>query len=141
MPEGLPPALFWRWFVDEVRKAAEASVLGLTYPTGRAEWTWSAMDRCVAIDDAGLDALPGPLPDPLLVVLDRERRDEVAQRWKDVLDRATPGQRALLRALRDEQEGSPAAALASAARRINLAPSTARVQWKRLLQRVRSGGR
>jgi len=137
VPERLPPALFWRWFVDEVRKAAEASVLGLVYPTSRSESVLFAADRRVAFDEPDLDAYPGTVPDPLLILLDREHQDEIARSWKGVLDQATSGQRELLRALRDEREQSPAATLADAARRVNLAPSTARVQWKRLLQRIR----
>lgn len=137
VPERLPPTHFWRWFVDEVRKAAEASVLGLAYPVSRSESVWSAADRRVAVDESDLDRYPGTAPDPLLVVLDRERQDEIALGWKAVMDRVTPGQRELLRALRDAREQRPSATLADAARRVNLAPSTARVQWKRLLQRVR----
>lgn len=137
VPERLPSALFWRWFVDEVRKAAEASVLGLSYPTSRSESALSATDRRAAFEESDLDRYPGTVPDPLFVLLDREHRGEIAQRWQGVLDRATPGQRELLRALVAEREQSPTATLADAARRVNLAPSTARVHWKRLLQRLR----
>lgn len=124
-PERLPLPLFWRWFQDEARKAAEASVTGQEYPL-----TSSPM----LLDYPSLDAYSSSDLDPLEALIDEERRAETAARWEALLARATPGQRKLLQALAETE--SPT--LSDAARRLDLAPSTARVHWKRLLDRIRS---
>ena len=141
IPEQLPPDLFRRWFADEVRKAAEASVLGRGYPTDRG-WRGEPLSA----QSTGLDALAGPAPDPLFVLVRREDRAEAAEQWQSVLATATPRQRDLLAALADgptisagaaSPSPGPDATLAATARRLGMAPSTARVQWKRLLDRHR----
>lgn len=149
-PERLPPPLYWRWFCDEVRKAAEASVLGESYPAGasavRGERVLLGLDELPA---ACLDIVcPDTSPDPLEALLAGERRREAIACWQMALDEATPRQRELLLALAELDDAPPAGAttsdasgvptLAAAAARLGMAPSTARVQWQRLVQRLRT---
>lgn len=131
VPEHLPLQLFWRWFQDEVRKAAEASLTGQAYPPAPSE---------VAFETSNVALLPAPAlePGPLEVLLDEEHQGEVALQWEALLARATPRQRQLLRALAASDSATPT--LADAARQLDLAPSTARVHWKRLLDQVRTRG-
>jgi hypothetical protein len=130
VPARLPPDLFRRWLADEARKAAEASLLGRAYPvTG-----WAPLAE--AWDEAALDRLPGGGPDPLLLLVRREERAEAVDRWRELVGRATPRQRDLLGALADDVDAGAEANLAAVARRLGMAASTARVQWKRLVDRV-----
>jgi hypothetical protein len=131
VPAELPDELFWRWFADEVRKAAEAALLGRPYPPVPGE----TRSRFVGLD--ALEELAGPGPDPLAWLVEREERGEVSARWRELLGSATPGQRALLRAMAQEPSRGGSVTAADAARRLGLAPSTARVQWKRLVDRLR----
>jgi hypothetical protein len=131
LPLELPDELFWRWFGDEVRKAAEASLLGSPYPPSSGQ----ASARLIGLDS--LAELAGPGPDPLSWLLAAEERGQALERWRAVLGSATPAQRALLMALAEERPGLGPATEADAARRLGLAPSTARVQWKRLVDRLR----
>jgi len=139
VPERLPLALFWQWFQDEARKAAEASATGQAYPPAASTTevrSWSP--RLVAYEDDDCDADPSSAPDPLDALLDQERRRDIATDWQALLARATPRQRQLLRTLAEADATEPT--LADAARQLGLAPSTVRMQWKRLVDRVRSSG-
>ena len=79
-----------------------------------------------------------------------ERERESREVWRAALAAASPRQRQLLRLLAGGavqgavgDAGAPAESLADAARRLGIAPSTARVQWKRLIERLhahRPGG-
>jgi len=137
-PDRLPLPLFWRWFCDEVRKAAEASLLGEAYPSEtsrharRGLGIWSSTRSTADYAD--------PQADPLERIVEAERRRDEAAWWQTAVATATPTQRQLLRALldlADTREASQAPSLAAAAGRIGMAPSTARVQWQRLVRRVR----
>jgi len=55
VPERLPLQFFWRWFQDEVRKAAEASVTGQAYPLASSD---------VAFEASNVASLPGLSSDP-----------------------------------------------------------------------------
>jgi hypothetical protein len=127
IPEHLPPELYERWLADEARKAAEASLLGHAYPGPR---------RSPAEPLAGDP--PGGGPDPLFVLLAREEHAERNRRWQELLGEVTPRQRELLGAMVEQiatgLEPSPSAAAA----RLGMAESTARVQWKRLVDRHRA---
>jgi hypothetical protein len=89
-----------------------------------------------AWDGSALDALPGDASDPLFVLVRREEVAEAAVRWRGLVERASPRQRDLLGALAADVHAGSDAVLAAAARRLGMAPSTARVQWKRLVDRV-----
>ncbi len=142
MPERLSPPLFWRWFCDEVRKAAEASLVGDTYPAEHAGESHAA-----ALTLSTARAEPADLEaDPLACLLAKERRQEAAAWWHAALGEATPRQRALLHSLAALIEASPRAeaparlTLAEAAKRAGMAASTARVHWQRLVRRLRALG-
>jgi hypothetical protein len=160
VPEDLPLPLFWRWFADEVRKAAEASLRGESYPPATSETpATSAMPgpsaapahpggaprratrRVISLGGAALEGLPDPAPEPLQLLIAAEEQREAAECWRAALRVATPRQRELLQTLtrlvRTRPPEAPPPTLADAARHLGLAPSTARVQWKRLLQRLR----
>jgi hypothetical protein len=128
IPEQLPLELFERWLADEARKAAEASLLGHAYP-GRRH---TPVER---IDDR--DDLPGGDPDPLFVLVAREERAEADRRWRQVVDAATPRQRQLLRTMAEQVASGLDPSPTAAAPRLGMAESTARVQWKRLVDRQR----
>ena len=130
VPVRLPPELFRRWLADEARKAAEASLLGRAYPVAG----WAPLAE--GWDESALDALPGDAPDPLLLLVRREERAEAAERWRQLVGRATARQRELLGRLVDDLDAGGQGSLAAAARRLGMAASTARVQWKRLIERV-----
>ncbi|MGH2355934.1 MAG: hypothetical protein ACRDI2_08980 [Chloroflexota bacterium] len=166
VPEQMDDALFWRWFCDEVRKAAEASLLGDAYPVGEsgsdgppgtastdgANGASAGRDRLAArhirpriipLGDREIESLEDPAPGPLDVLLAQEHRRETRESWRAVVAAATPRQRQLLEVLAGTAAcGAPAAgqvpttSLADAARRLGIAPSTARVQWKRLVERL-----
>jgi hypothetical protein len=159
VPEQLAPPAFWRWFCDEVRKAAEASLLGEPYPgsSGRAEDRRVLPGACRLREEwaASLTAGTDAAVDPLDLLLAAERRREAEAWWQLAQEEATPRQRQLLRALADlhafsedggragaiasgGQGGDDVPALARAAERVGMAPSTARVQWKRLRDRLRA---
>jgi hypothetical protein len=128
IPEQLPPELFERWLADEARKAAEASLLGHAYPGGRP----------LQLERVGsLEELPGGGPDPLFVLLAREEREEADRRWREVVAAATPRQRDLLGAMVEQVTGGSAPSPSAAAAHLGIAESTARVQWKRLVDRQR----
>lgn len=157
VPEDLPDALFWRWFQDEVRKIAEASLRDQSSP-------WTITTRRLGSPDLlspdtpptgdqsndpfDKDAsLPTPArspellmsnQDPLDVLIEWEHRHEIARRWNALLTRATPRQRDILRALADSDAGYGPVTLADVAQRLKLAQSTVRVHWKRLIDRVRA---
>jgi hypothetical protein len=142
-PERLPAQLFWTWFTDEVRKTAEASVAEnddrerrlLDY--GRSlTHSPDSLRQFDAVNDR-LVTLPAEESDPLNEVLAAERQREINDRWDGLLAQATPSQRQLLQTLLAlEQEGSTSS-LVQAAQRLQRAPSTIRVQWKRLVDRAR----
>jgi hypothetical protein len=151
VPERLPPTLFWRWFCDEVRKAAAASLLGEAYPDGvtRAEKERALPGRLGDEDSlpdrAGTGVAHGVVgtdaSDPLESVLADERRRQAANWWQVAMGEATPRQRELLRALAELHEAAgDVPALAQAAAHTGMAASTARVQWKRLRDRLRRLG-
>ena len=139
-PAGLPPPLFWRWFCDEVRKAAEASLVGQPYP---AEHTAGGDAAVLTLSNTPWEPADWDA-DPLACLLAKERRQEAAAWWHAALGEATPRQRALLRALAVLLEAAPRAevparpTLADAARRTGMAASTARVHWQRLVRRLRA---
>jgi hypothetical protein len=143
-PERLPPKLFWTWFTDEARKTAEAAMaegdLRRIQPISRrASLTSGPASRRQAdvINDVLL-ALPDEDSDPLDAVLADEHRHDIDDQWQRILARATPGQRQLLQALLTlDLEGSTPS-LVEAAQRLRRAPSTIRVQWKRLVERARA---
>ncbi len=131
-PTQLPVDLFWDWFFIEVPKAAEASILGCPYPPSDAD----AMDRakdgvplCLSLDVRRHDPAD-PDGDPLLALLETERRAEDDSRLLVALQAASPRQYQLLALL--------AAGLteAEAARRLGITPATARVQLARLRRKV-----
>jgi hypothetical protein len=115
VPEALAPALYWRWFGDEVRKAAEASLLGEPYPVlsplatadaapeaaGGAERGALARggtapqrgNRLVYFGGGGLDGCADPAPAPLDVLLRREQRREAAAAWRAALAGLSPAHR------------------------------------------------
>ena len=133
LPERLPPPFFWRWFCDEVRKAAEASLVGDPYPceTRHPDSVPTDLDTLPSRDEA---------PDPLDLILRHERAREAAGAWHTALHLATPRQSARLDALSSlarTPNGEPSD-LARAAALAGMAPSTARVQWKRLVDRLRA---
>ena len=139
-PERLPPSLFWRWFCDEVRKAAEASLVGDAYPAER-----TGGDHAVVLPlSCQLAACPDPDADPLACLLAKERRREAARWWHVALGVATPRQRELLHSLAALAEAHPrlgapeVSTLADAGKHVGMAPSTARVQWQRLVRRLRA---
>jgi hypothetical protein len=131
LPGELPPDLFWRWFADEVRKAAETALLGEPYPLAHSE------PRTQPLEEQDAARLVDPRPDPLEALIRKHERREHAARWQRVLSGATPGQRRLLRALTFDPAGAAPVTLGDAAARLGLAASTARVQWKRLVDRYR----
>jgi hypothetical protein len=144
IPERLPIQLFWCWFQDEVRKTAEAS-LAEGDETARqaisrrtpATWNLDSPRHTSPVDDPLL-ALPAESSDPLEAVLADEHRREVDDRWRAVLLQATSSQHRLLQTfLALESEGFTPS-LAEVAHRLNRAPSTIRVQWKRLVDRMRA---
>jgi hypothetical protein len=186
-PDQLEATLFWSWFCDEVRKAAEASLLGEPYPADDAAPTEHAgsttgnaghespssntssageasaptrhlkrapKPRLVSIGSSDMEALADPSPGPLDALLAQERRREAGETWRAAITLASGRQRQILEALaraaagtppeQDGEEGSPptsAPSLAEVARQLGIAPSTARVQWKRLVERLRRDGR
>ena len=121
----------WEWFYNEVRKAAEAALLEVPYPhVTRDVFHRKGSDGqrvCLPFDQV---LLPEPTNDPLILLLDRERRTEDEERLLAVLKRASPGQRQLLALI---AEGNTEAA---AAQILGIAPSTARVQLYRLRKKV-----
>jgi DNA-binding CsgD family transcriptional regulator len=121
----------WEWFYNEVRKAAEAALLEVPYPhVTRDVFHRKDSDGrriCLPFDQV---LLPEPANDPLILLLDRERRTEDEERLLAVLKRASPGQRQLLALI---AEGNTEAA---AAQILGIAPSTARVQLYRLRKKV-----
>lgn len=158
VPERLPVSLFWRWFQDEVRKIAESSLDDDSYagsnptpsvhlpnpklPLGAVVASGDRITESATIDAILDGRLPTELPladrDPVEVLIVDEERREVARRWSAVLARATPRQREILRCLVDGDGGNQPGMLADVARTLGVAPSTVRVQWKRLVDRMRS---
>ena len=81
LPDRLSPPLYWRWFCDEARKAAEASLVGDPYPT--------EAPRLDAVT-ADLDVLPSDSAagDPLELLLREEREKEAAACWRTAFGQA-----------------------------------------------------
>lgn len=121
--------LLWEWFCDEVPKAAEAALLERPYPaTGDPlEPDKDDPGRVVPIENL---ALVDPAGDPLLLLLERERRSGDAARLLTALRLASPRQRELLSLIRAGD--SPT----EAGRRLGMAPGTARAQLYRLRQKL-----
>jgi hypothetical protein len=169
VPEQLDDGLYWRWFCDEVRKAAEASLLGEPYPAGEGAppdqsgtGPPAAVDgrapgrdgsirrlpriRIARLSDTHLESLEDPSPGPAELLIAQERRRESLEAWLAALAAASPRQRDLLRVLAGGAGDGPVGAehdasasvesLTEAALRLGIAPSTARVQWKRLVDRL-----
>ncbi len=112
--------LFWKWFTDEVPKAAEAILLDRPYPSPKSRDPFDTA-RCFVPED--IDGLEDKDPlgnDPLLLLIDDERRREDVARLDVLLAQATPRQRQLLALI------AKGASLADAARTLGIAPATAR---------------
>jgi DNA-binding CsgD family transcriptional regulator len=129
-PNDLEMDLLWEWFFDEVPKAAEAALLERPYPA-----TADPLDRsghqgsCLRLS-ADDELLIDPAADPLAVLLDQEQRTEDERRLLVALESASPRQRDLLALIASGET------VAGAARRLGMAPATARVQLSRLRKKV-----
>jgi hypothetical protein len=159
VPAQLDENLHWGWFCDEVRKAADASLLGQPYPAAAAQLRSQAADSEEAgeqrvdvvrpgprglrsltrADSLDADVVADPSPGPLDLLLTKETAEAHRRLWRRTLDAASPRQRQLLDALAagSSADDYPVASLADAARLVGVAPSTAGVQWKRLVDRAR----
>lgn len=131
-PTDLPMEYFWAWLWREVRKAAEASVLGRPYPPT----TGDAMDRtkegvwlCRSLEAAQPEPVDSE-SDPLVMLLETERQAQNDIRLLAALQVATPKQRAILKLL------ASGLSEAEAARRLGMAPATARAQMHRLRHKI-----
>jgi DNA-binding CsgD family transcriptional regulator len=124
--------LFWTWLYREVPKAAEASLLGLPYPPANndpMDLVKDGVRLCLSLE-AGSHEPAVPDGDPLVALLEAERRAEHWARLLPALQVATPRQIQLLGLL-----GSGLSE-AEAARRLKIKPGTARSQLGRLRRRV-----
>lgn len=100
-PTDLPMDYFRAWLWREVRKAAEASVLGHPYPPTKDD----AMDRtkdgvwlCRSLEAAQPEPVDSE-SDPLVMLLETERQAQNDIRLLAALQVATPKQRAILKLL------------------------------------------
>lgn len=114
------------WFRREVQEAATAILLGEPYPPPAVtEDVWK-QDRSYA----NLDELQNDEANPLLHVTNIENYQEQMRTLAPILEAASPRQQDLLLLLAD------GATTAEAARALGIAESTARVQIKRLRDKV-----
>lgn len=124
----LSPYLYW--FRREVQEAATAILLGDPYPPADAtDDAWKKRSHSV---DNEVHPADSPGNDPLLHMLNDENYRAAVKRLALFLNHASPQQRDLLFLMAD---GAPTA---EAARALGIAESTARVQIKRLRDKVRS---
>ena len=82
--------------------------------------------------------LPAVDQDPLAVLISAEDDHEVSRRWMALLGRVTPRQREILRCLVEADAGGSRRTFAEVARKLGVASSTVRVQWKRMVDEVRA---
>jgi DNA-binding CsgD family transcriptional regulator len=131
-PTELPMDFFWDWFFTEVPKAAEASILGRPYPPVTGDAMVRAKDGvplCQSLNVGRHDPTDAD-GDPLLALLETERRAEEHSRLLAALQVASPRQRQLLALL------AAGFTEAEAARRLGIKPATARAQLARLRRKV-----
>lgn len=122
--------LLWEWFLDEVPKAAEAALLDRPYPATGDPWE-RGLVAPVDPSDGGIgDPLGAAEADPLHLLLERERRSDDAKRLLALVEQASPRQRELLALLWEGFE------VPEAARRLGMAPATARQQLLRLRRKA-----
>lgn len=129
----LPATWFWDWLRREVPKAVAASLLERPYPPVDGDpWSRAPLGGVPAV--VSLDAQPPSLVDvtgdPLEVLLVADRQREAACQLRRILDLATPRQREVLIML---ATGVP---LPDAARRLGMAPATARAHLHNLRRKV-----
>jgi hypothetical protein len=118
---------FERWLKKEAINAAEAHLLDQSYPGAGTDVLNLA---CPVSDEASLaqDAAVATAvqEEPLAAILAQESATEAALRLNEVLNVATPQQRQILFLVFGGLN------LTEAARRLGIAPASARVQWHRL---------
>jgi hypothetical protein len=124
-PRDLPVDWYYRWVGDETFKAAVASLLDRPYFSSRGD---DCLDRFQkrSLGAAEEDTIPDTQDDPL-ILLDQDKRDDLLAAIHRL---ASPQQLALLRLLADDPS------VAEAARSLNMAESTVRVQLFRLRQKA-----
>lgn len=129
-PDDLEGDRFWAWFRAEVIEAAESAVLERPFPTVGDTDIWERRRHGGSPVRVPLDTEKDNSADPLAILLEREDRAETSARLLAALKLASPRQRQLLALI------ASGASEADAARRLGIAPATARVQLARLRRKV-----
>lgn len=128
-PDRFAESPYRYWFRREVQKAAMAILLDEPYPlTDAASEDAGEQERAPLEDDSLLPA--DATADPLVALLQVEAQRATHARLASALAQATPRQQQLLSLI------AAGASAAEAARALGIAESTARVQLKRLREKV-----